>query len=100
ASERDQHLLALALEPGNVLFHLRQIDIGPHMQLQRPLRGLMVHVGEGHDDDIPLWRHIAQREDGPVGTAAGPVADELVSVTRTRGWHRRDCRWGRELRWV
>ena len=77
AAERDQDLLSLALQPRDVVFHLRQIEARPHMQLHCALCRLMIHVGKRHDDHIPLRRHIAQPEYRSFWSAPRPVPDQL-----------------------
>ena len=80
AAQRDQHLLSLALQPRDVVFHLRQIEARPHMQLQSAFCRLMIHVGKGHNDHIPLRRNIAQPEYRSPGAAPRPVPDQFVPV--------------------
>ena len=79
-AERDQHLLPLALQPRNIVFHLREVQPRPHVHLHRALRRLMIHVCERNDDHIPLRRNISQAQDRSSGSASRPVPDQFVPV--------------------
>ena len=89
AAEGDHHLLALALQPGDVGLELFGVEAGGRAELHGPFRRIPIRRGEGDDDDVPLRRDFAQRDGGARPAVTGPVADKPVAVGRAA---QRDCR--------